>query len=131
MKIRYWNVRGIANSPTRLALKRILLKHKPDLVLLSEPWMTYDVFPTTWLSRLGLKVFSFNHRPNLPPNLWCICSMDLNPSIINFDNQQVSFHIEVNQQLFSILAIYASTNYITRRQLWQTVSHLQSQHNTP
>jgi exonuclease III len=45
MKILYWNVRGLANSPTRLALKNLLIAHKPDIVVISEPWMDFDLFP--------------------------------------------------------------------------------------
>jgi hypothetical protein len=69
MKLLYWNIRGIANSLSRLALKRLLLQHKPDLLFIAEPWMRYKAFPTTWLYRLGFKIFSFNIRTNNIPNL--------------------------------------------------------------
>lgn len=34
MKSLYWNVRGLANAPSRLALKRFLNVHKPDFFAL-------------------------------------------------------------------------------------------------
>ncbi|XP_058761210.1 uncharacterized protein LOC131634556 [Vicia villosa] len=57
MKCLYWNARGLANSPTKLALKRIITVNKPDLVFISEPWMDVRKFPFRWLHRLGLKLF--------------------------------------------------------------------------
>lgn len=131
MKLLYWNIRGIANSPSRLALKRLLLQHKPELLFIAEPWMRYEAFPATWLYRLGFKVFSFNIRTNNTPNLWCICSLNLSPTIIHVDNQQVSFSLPINQQNFYFSAIYASNSNITRKQLWLTLSNLQNLHIGP
>jgi len=45
MKLLYWNIRGIANTPSSLAFKRLLLLHKPDLVFIAEPWMEFGDFP--------------------------------------------------------------------------------------
>jgi len=126
MKLLYWNIRGIANPPSRLALKRLLLQHKPDLLFIAEPWMRYETIPVTWLHMLGFKAFSFNSRTNNIPNLWCICSLNLNPTTIHVDNQQVSFSLPINQQTFYISAIYASNSNITRKQLWKTLSNLQN-----
>lgn len=131
MKCLFWNIRGLANSPTRLALKRLIVLHKPDIILLAEPWIPFNCFPFYWLNRLNLKLFALNNRPNLIPNLWCICSKNLNPNIINIDNQQVSFTITDNNKIFGFNVVYASTNYITRRQLWYNLQNIQNQHNIP
>lgn len=131
MKCLFWNIRGLANSPTRLALKRLIVLHKPDIILIAEPWIPFNCFPFYWLNRLNLKLFALNNRPNLIPNLWCICSKNLNPNIINIDNQQVSFTITDNNKIFGFNAVYASTNYITRRQLWYNLQNIQNQHNIP
>jgi hypothetical protein len=57
------------------------------------------------------KLFAVNSRINLPPKLWCICRLELDPEIISSDAQQVSFTIKLNDTLISFYAIYASTNY--------------------
>jgi len=129
MKCIYWNIRGLANSPSRLPLKRFITQHKLEIILIDEPWMKYSSFPSTWLHGLGLKTFAFNNRGNLEPNLWCICSHHLNLVIIDPDSQHVSFTISENNITFGICAIYASTNYITRRNLWNKLSFKQSNHN--
>lgn len=54
-------MRGIANSPTKLDLKRLILVNKPDFVFIYEPWMDVDNFSVRWLHRLGLKFFFCEH----------------------------------------------------------------------
>jgi hypothetical protein len=72
MKCFYWNVRGLANSPTKLALKNLILVNKPDFCFIAEPWITADRFSASWLNRVGMKFFAVNIRGNLLPNLWCL-----------------------------------------------------------
>jgi len=131
MKTLFWNIRGVANSPSKLALKRLIIVNKPDFVFIAEPWMTYDRFPSRWLNRLGLKLFSVNNRDNLNPNLWCICSIHLNPTILSISDQYVAFSITENNKTFCMAAIYASTCYIKRRALWNDLTSLIQQHNLP
>jgi len=131
MKVLYWNIRGIANSPSRLALQNLILSHKPDIIFVSEPWISYHNFPHSWFHRLGFKIFSFNSRENLPPNLWCICASNLNPTFLDHDDQQVSFKLNLNNVDFYFSAIYASTSNIKRKLLWQKHTHLQSLHDAP
>jgi hypothetical protein len=91
MKCLFWNLRGLANSPTRLALKSLILSNNPDIILIAEPWMNFECFPKFWLQNLGLKLFAVNSRVNLLPNLWCICKLNICSTIIAADVQHVSF----------------------------------------
>jgi len=127
----YWNIRGIANAPSRLALKRLILKHKPDFVFVAEPWMDLVNFPSIWFNRLGLKIFSSNSRENLLPNLWFICAETINPIVINKDDQQVTFSFTLDDNLLITSTIYASTSYWKRKELWQKLALLQSQMDAP
>jgi hypothetical protein len=110
MKCIFWNLRGLANSPTRLALKRFIIQHNPDFVLISEPWMDFDQLPRRWLVNLHLKLFAMNSRNNLLPNLWCLCKSNLHPVILDSDAQQVTFTISKNDKTLAFSAIYASVN---------------------
>lgn len=127
----YWNIRGIANTPSRLALKRLINLHKPDLIFIAEPWMHYCHFPPNWLHKLRFKFFSFNFRDNMAPNLWCICSLHLNPVIIDTDAQQVTFSINFNNTNLYLSAIYASISNLKRKELWHKLNLLQSQFDAP
>ncbi|XP_058784766.1 uncharacterized protein LOC131659617 [Vicia villosa] len=124
MKCFFWNIRGVANTPSRLALKRVIQTLKPDIILLVEPWMQYDKFPASWLDRLDMKLFVFNNRNQLNPNLWCICKKDINPLVLNCDSQHVAFTINYLNHTFGIAAVYASTCHVNRRQLWCSLASL-------
>jgi len=131
MKILFWNVRGIANSPSKLALKRLLKHNKPNFLFIVESWISYDTFPQRWLARLGLKLFAVNNRNNIIPNLWCICSSNINPSVISNTDQQIPFLLGDQGKNFCVSAIYPSTKYLHRRKLWQTLNILQTQYKLP
>jgi hypothetical protein len=112
MKCIFWNVRGLANSPSKLALKRLILINKPSFVFVAEPWMNVDSFPRSWLRCVNLKVFAINSRQHLLPNLWCLCSTNLFPKVVDIDDQQISFSIAEDGKTFGLSAVYASTNHI-------------------
>lgn len=127
MKCIYWNVRGLANNPSRLALKNLITQYHPDFIFISEPWMDFVNFPRRWLVNLNLKLFAVNSRNNLSPNLWCICKTHLNPHLLAIDSQHITFSITENNHTFALSVIYASTKYIIRRQLWKSLNLLQAQ----
>jgi exonuclease III len=131
MKCIFWNTSGLANSPTRLALKKIINQYKPDIILLSEPWMDLDDLPRRWLVNLNLKCFASNTILNHLSNLWCLCKISLNPSLVAFDDQHVTFTISGNDKTLAFSAVYASTNYLTRRKLWNDLNSLQAQLDFP
>ncbi|WJX18847.1 hypothetical protein P8452_08606 [Trifolium repens] len=93
--------------------------------------MKFVDMPRRWLLNLNLKLFAMNSRNNLLPNIWCICKSHLDPVILDSDSQQVSFSIKVNDKTVAFSVVYASTNYITRRQLWNKLNDLQTLHNLP
>lgn len=66
----FWNVRGIVNSPSKLALKRLIISNKPDFVFIVEPWIEVTSLPHNWLKRLNLKTFTINTKGNNSPDLW-------------------------------------------------------------
>jgi len=131
MKCLYWNIRGLANSPSRLALQNLLSKHKPHIIIIFEPWLLFEHFPRNWFHKLHFKLFALNNRNSLDPNLCCLCLNHINPVILSITDQQISFSIQENNITFCISAIYASTNYIHRRLLWRTLENIQCQYNLP
>lgn len=93
-------------------------------MFLSEPWMSLHNFPVNWFTRLNYNVFDFNDRGNLSPNLWCICKIDIDPHVISIYDQQLTFTIKEDSHTFAISAVYASTDYIKRRLLWQALDDM-------
>jgi len=94
-----------------VALKRLIKTSKPGLIFLAEPWISYERFPQNWLHKLGYKLFACNTKPNNIPNLWCICTNNLDPVIVVSYDQQVS--LTYNSVTFGVSAVYASTPLYT------------------
>lgn len=117
MKCFFWNLRGLANSPTKLALKKLLVLHKPDICFIAEPWMNISKFSKLWLDRLGMKICCVNNRGSLLPNLWCFCSKSISPVLVNVDEQQITLHIVVNSKSFCVTGFYASNCQLKRKEL--------------
>jgi hypothetical protein len=44
--------------------------------------------------------------------------------VLASDEQHVSFTVADNNKVVAISAIYASTNYLTRRKLWESLNNL-------
>lgn len=80
--------------------------------------MNIDSFLKRWIFRCDLKLFASNARINQLPNLWCFCKINLDPVIIDFDEQQVYFKINHHGIDFGFSVVYASTNHVRRRNLW-------------
>jgi len=68
-----------------------------------------------------------NTRPNMLANRWCICKINLNLVILASNDQQVTLIFTEHDKTFAISAIYASTKYLIKRQLWHNLSALHSQ----
>jgi hypothetical protein len=93
--------------------------------------MAITDLPRRWLLNLNLKLFAVNTRHNLLPNIWCLCNLNIFPTVLASDEQHVSFTVADNNKVVAISAIYASTNYLTRRKLWESLNNLQSQFHLP
>lgn len=103
MKCLSWNSRGMANSLTRLVLKRLVLKHNPGFIFISEPMISFDNFPRRWLSNLHMKLLAMNSRDNFIPNIWCICKVNLNPTILSCEDKHVTFSFSENSKTYPFL----------------------------
>lgn len=131
MKILYWNVRGLGNLDTRLVIKKLCLTHKPDILFLSEPMIPLEQVRTGFWKYLKLKVIAVNNRGNLLPNIWCLCADHVSLNVISISGQHLSCSINVDNQVIYISAIYASTSYSTRRQLWNELTSLHHTYQGP
>lgn len=94
-------------------------RSRPYLVLLTEPWIDFDQIRGSFWNGISLKPFGFNVRGNRIPNLWCLCVHSLDPVVIYVSSQFCAFKVVVNQQCFFIAAVYASTLYQLRKELWK------------
>lgn len=57
-----------------------------------------------------------------------MCSTYLSPNVFDIDDQEISFTLNDNGHQFGFSVVYASTDYIKRRQLWHNLTtNLQNQ----
>jgi hypothetical protein len=131
MNILYWNARGLGNLDTRLVLKNLCQKHKPDLLFISKPNISFTNFPTQFWRQLGLKSFCFNLRSTNIPNLWGFCNENIDPIILSISDQHVSFSLMIDHKMCHVSAVYGSTSHVGRRKLWMELNSLQQRYNGP
>ncbi|KAK9940978.1 hypothetical protein M0R45_017609 [Rubus argutus] len=77
-------------------------------------------------TRRALKNLVSSHKPT--PNLWLLCNDALMLSVISKSAQQITFSYSIDGVHCVITAVYAKTSVVGRRQLWQDLVNIRSQH---
>jgi len=131
MKIIYWNIRGIGNHDSRLALGELNSAHFPSLVFLAEPMVTLGSVPGWFWESIRITKYYANNRGSLLPNLWALWGLDTD-FVVRYDSSQcLVLEYVCNDRQIYIAGIYASTNYLLRRQLWAELTGLQNFYVAP
>lgn len=112
-------------------LKKLCLQHRPDFVFLAKPWIDLTTVPQHFWKQLNLTSFATNTRVTGIPNLWGLCKPSLMPTVVSSTTQQLSFSVPCEGQVVYISAVYASTAYLVRRQLWSNLLDLQTDFPDP
>ena len=76
MNILYWNIRGIGNNDSRLALADLCRLHNPSLVFIAEPMVAYDSVPSWFWRNIHVSNYYLNNRAPLIPNMWAVWGSD-------------------------------------------------------
>lgn len=126
MKIFYWNLRGIANVPTQDILKKFVRDHHPDVLCISEPFVSLDSIPSQFWTSMNLVAVCTNDRGAALPNLWVFCSPSLlhNVTIISRTDKQVSIGVVFDSVHCVLISVYASTSMEGRRRLWIDIASI-------
>jgi len=82
MNFLYWNVRGISNSDTRIALKNLYLSHKPMLIFIAEPMINFALVHSWFWPSIGVSKYCVNNRGPLLPNIWALWGSDLLATVV-------------------------------------------------
>lgn len=97
-------LRGLANAPSVVYLKKIVSHNNVCLCVVSEPRIL--------LSRLwSLKIFPGNvngiTNQDVGGQLWVIWHNDVIVRLIHKSNQMITFEVSLNHNVFYVIAIYA------------------------
>lgn len=124
-----WNIRGIVNPPSRLALKRLKFLHNPNFLFIVEPKISFDKLQCNWFLKLGYNYFAFNNSSL--PSLWCFFKIDIDLILMGSFDQFVAFSFLLNHMPLAIIEVYASNNLYKRKELWEDLNELQIDHLLP
>ncbi|XP_026433620.1 uncharacterized protein LOC113331050 [Papaver somniferum] len=93
-------------------------------VFIAEPWVVFDSIPNNFWSSLDLKLVVTNDRGNQLSNLWCLCARNINVTVVSNSMQLIACEATMGDISYFVAGIYASTSYLTRRDLWIELSNL-------
>lgn len=105
-------------------VKNMSIKHKQDLLFISEPWTNLDQVHSSFWTSHKLKNVALNNKGAQISNLWAFCADHLDPVILQTSRQHISLSMVWDQQSIYVSGIYAATNHVLRRGLWFELTSL-------
>jgi hypothetical protein len=131
MNIIFWNIRGIGNNDSRIALSDMCRLNRPSLIFIAEPMVTYNSIPNWYWRSINVTQYCVNIRDPLIPNLWAVWGADCIFSVIFASSQCLVLEHICNGTKVYIAGVYASTSYLLRRQLWADLTTPQNIYTAP
>jgi hypothetical protein len=122
MNLLYWNIRGIGNFDSKIALRNLSLSHSPGIIFIAEPMILFDDVPLWYWHSIGVSNYCLNVRENLQPNLWALWGKVTLPTVLFVSDQCIVLQVSCQNSLVYIAAVYASNFYLKRRHLGRLVS---------
>jgi len=116
-----WNIRGLGNHKTVEMLISLLKLHKPLLVFLVEPMVSYiDVFEVLFKS-VNMHLVATSPIVNKVAKLWCLSVPNL---VRNFfvNEKFISVTCHLHDKCFSFAGVYGANIYVARQFLWRDLS---------
>jgi hypothetical protein len=95
------------------------------LIFIAAPMVTFSQIPAWYWAIICVSKYCINNRGSLLPNHWALWGNELLATVIFVSDQCIALEISCYQSTIYIAAVYASTYYLRRRQLWADLNHLQ------
>lgn len=124
-------LRGIGNDDSRLAYSDMCRSHKPSLVFIAEPMVSYDSIPSWFWRNVCVNNYCLNNMEPLIPNLWAMWGSNFVYTVIFVSSQCLVLEYICKGTKLYIARIYASTSYLLRRHLWVDLTRLQNTFAAP
>lgn len=122
MRAMYWNLRGIANTNTQLALRDLCATNKPDILFVSEPMVDPKTISGRYWKLCALKFIAVNEKGELGlSKIWVCVKPDLQAIVFSSSTQQITMEILADNKVCRITGVYSSTGHIRRRKLWRDI----------
>jgi len=93
--------------------------------------ITVAQIPSWYWTSIGVLNLCVNERGSLILNLWEIWGRDINPYVIFVYSQCIILEVSCHQTTVYVAAVYASTSYSTRHQLWHDLTLMLGRYHGP
>jgi len=97
MNLLYWNIRGICNFESKIALRNLFMSHKPLIIFIAEPKISFEHVPSWYWNSIGVLKYCPNARENMMPNLWALWGNDVSSTILFVYDQCIVLEITCHQ----------------------------------
>jgi len=117
----FWNVRGMGNHKTAEMLISLLKLHKPLLVFLAEPMMSYTNAFDVLFKSINMHLVVRSPIVNKATKL---CSLSVPNLVQNFlvNDQFIYVTCVIHDKCFSFAGVYGANTYMVRQLLWRGLS---------
>ena len=126
-----WNCRGVENSQTVQKFREIRKRFSPDIIFLSE-----TKNPNEFVLR-KCSSLDYPHSSLIPPTGHGACGLALfwkqgiDLVVLSFCKNYIDTEIMYENKRFFATFIYADTDYLVRRQLWNELTTLALSRDSP
>jgi len=109
----FWNVRGLGNHKIVEMLISLLKLHKPILVFLAEPMMSYNNAFDVLYKSVNMHLVATSLIVNKVVKIWCLSVPNL---VQNFlvNDQFISVTCLLHDKSFGFAGVYGANTYLTR-----------------
>jgi len=104
----YWNVRGIGNVDTKIALKNLFTFHRRLLIFVAKPMIAFESVPPWYWDSIGLSKYCVNSRENLQPNLWALLGSGVSATVMFIFDQCIALEISCHQSIVYVVVVYTT-----------------------
>ncbi|XP_024630075.1 uncharacterized protein [Medicago truncatula] len=87
--------------------------------------IAFESVPPWYWDSIGVSKYCVNGREILQPNLWALWGREVSAIVMFISDQCIALEISCHQSTVYVAAVYASTFYLKRRQLWAELTNLQ------
>jgi len=131
MRLLFWNIQGIGNNETQIYLLNMVRYYRPFLLFLAQPMVSFSSVPIWVWHNVQLNNHTINIRENNIPNLSDASKSHLAPIILLRCEQCIVLSCVSDNTIVYVASIYAHTNYVNRKALWEELSVLLSTYSRP
>lgn len=120
-----WNVRGASNDNAKRHIRKLIRKHRPDLMFIMETHIQFEKVKNFW-QKVGYSPIHVVEAQGHSGGLWALVQvgLNINVSVWEFSNQSITLEVSSGTRKWLCTAVYASPNASIRDGFWHYLCNL-------